>query len=369
MVILHLNQRFLLVIGVILVCLAAGAAPVAADSTAQFLVYTTPTGASVCFDDHCGYSSGDSYTFSPNTWHTITVSLDGYQTWSSYNNVGSPGTTVINANLVPNPPQYGWLELYPSGADIYLDTNYYGNGEQTITLSPGTHALLLQKPGYYDYKEQVTITAGQTFVDSPVMTPYTQSSGYGDLQIQSTPPGAAVYVNSNYKGTTYTNDPVYVTQLAPGTYTVSLSMPDYQTHTETAVVQAGIINDIWATMVPVTAGPTPDTTGQISIGSIPAGAGVYLDNTYKGITPMVLADIPAGNHTLMLRQAGYQDWTSTVNVVGGSYTQVSGTLIPGTTTTTTSATAQPTKAGLSPFIALAGVGCCGAFVLLKGKKE
>ena len=166
-------------------------------------------------------------------------------------------------------------------------------------------------------------------------------------------------MNSNYKGTTYTNDPVYVTQLAPGTYTVSLSMPDYQTHTETAVVQAGIINDIWATMVPVTAGPTPDTTGQISIGSIPAGAGVYLDNTYKGITPMVLADIPAGNHTLMLRQAGYQDWTSTVNVVGGSYTQVSGTLIPGTTTTTTSATAQPTKAGLSPFIALAGGDAAG----------
>ena len=132
----------------------------------------------------------------------------------------------------------------PVRADIYLDTNYYGNGEQTITLSPGTHALLLQKPGYYDYKEQVTITACQTFVDSPVMTPYTQLSGYGDLQIQSTPPGAAVYVNSNYKGTTYTNDPVYVTRASRrGTYTVSLSMPDYQTHTETAVVQAGIIND------------------------------------------------------------------------------------------------------------------------------
>ena len=76
---------------------------------------------------------------------------------------------------------------------------------------------------------------------------------------------------------------------------------------------------------------------------------------------MVLADIPAGNHTLMLRQAGYQDWTSTVNVVGGSYTQVSGTLIPGTTTTTTSATAQPTKAGLLPLSPLPVVRCCGAF--------
>ncbi len=175
MVILHLNQRFLLIAGVFLICLCAGTAPVAADSTAQFLVYTTPTGASVCFDDHCGYSSGDSYSCAPNTWHTITVSLAGYQTWSSYENVGSPGTTVINANLVQNPPSYGWLELYPSGADIYIDTNYYGNGDQTIAFSPGTHSLVLSKPGYYDYKEQITITAGQTLVDTPTMTPYTQS--------------------------------------------------------------------------------------------------------------------------------------------------------------------------------------------------
>ncbi len=124
-------------------------------------------------------------------------------------------------------------------------------------------------------------------------------------------------------------------------------------------------------MVPVTAGPTPDTTGQISIGSIPGGAGVYLDNTYKGITPMVLSDIPAGSHTLMLRQTGYQGWTSTVNVVGGSYTQVSGTLISASSTTgaVTTTSAQPTKSGLSPFIALAGVGICGAFAVLTRKKE
>ncbi len=99
------------------------------------------------------------------------------------------------------------------------------------------------------------------------MTPYTQSSGYGDLQIQSTPTGATIFVNGNYKGTTYLGDSVYVTQLAPGTYTVSLTMQDYQPYTQNAVVQAGITNDIWATMVPATPGTASDATGQIIVGS------------------------------------------------------------------------------------------------------
>ena len=212
---MSLNYRILVIAGLILFCLVLGIPPAAADST-QFRVFSDPSGASFCIDYHCGYTTPDNYAVDPNTWHTITVSMDGYQTWSSYENVGSTGTDVINANLVPNPPSYGWLDLNPFGADIYIDNIYYGNGEQTIPLSPGTHTLLLKKPGYYDYKGQFTITAGETYPTAIGMTPYPQSSTYGDLQIQSVPPGAAVYVNNNYQGTTYPGDPVYVTQLRAG---------------------------------------------------------------------------------------------------------------------------------------------------------
>jgi hypothetical protein len=367
---MSLNYRSLIFVGVILFCLVLSISPVAADS-AQFRVFSDPSGASFCVDYHCGYTTPDNFVVDLNTWHTISVSMEGYQTWSSYENVGGAGTTVINANLIPNPPSYGWLTINPFDADIYIDNSYYGNGAQTIALSPGTHTLVLNKPGYNDYQEQITITAGQTYSHNPGMTPYTQSSGYGDFQIQSVPPGAAVFVNGNYKGTTYPGDPVYVTQLSPGTYTVSLSMQDYQTHTETAVIQAGIINDIWATMVPVTPGPAPDTTGQIIMGSTPAGAGIYLDNKYSGTTPLVLANIPGGSHTLVLRLSGYQEWTSAVTVAGGSYTEVSGTLVPATAPTrpaTTNPSPQPTKSGLSVVIPLAGAGICGALVLLR-KKE
>jgi len=362
--IMSIHYRTLAVAGLILACLILGIAPAAADTT-QYRVYSDPSGASFCVDYHCGYTTPDDFPVLGNTWHTITVSMPGYQTWSTYEGVGDIGTAVISANLVPNPVSYGWLDLDPFEADIYIDGTYYGNGKQTIPLSPGSHTLLLKKVGYYDSTTPFTITAGETFPTAIGMVPYTQSPAYGDLRVQSVPAGAAVYVNENYQGITYPGDPVYVTQLAPGTYNVRLAMQDYQPFTQTIVVLPGITGQITAAMTPELP-PAPDTTGQLIVGSTPSGAGIYLDNKYSGVTPLVLANIPAGSHTLVLRQAGYAEWTSAVTVTGGSYTEISGTLIPSTTPT--QPPSQPTKSGLTAVIPLAGLGICCVLVLL-GKKE
>jgi len=356
-----LYGRSLLFMGLILVCLVALISPVAADA-AQFRVYSNPSGASFCVDYHCGYSTPDDFTATPNSWHTIVVSMPGYQTWSDSVYLDDYGTTVVNAYLDPNPPAFGYLDITSFGADIYVDGVGMGNGDQKMPLSPGGHTLLLKKAGYYDHEEYFTITADSTTTLAPGMTPYPQSSPYGALQVQSVPPGAAVTVNGQYMGTTYPNDPVHVTQLAPGTYMVSLSMADYQTYSETVVVQANSVKTVTAPMVPVTPGPSPDTTGQLTVGSVPSGASVYLDTTYRGVTPMVLTDIAAGSHTIVLRQNGYQDWTSSIAVTGGGYEAVSGTLVPGSVSP--NPTPQPTKSPLPVFIPLAGIGICAALVIM-----
>lgn len=358
----YFDHRVPVFAGIFLVCIFFSILPVAAEGT-WFDVRSDPSDAYVCVDNYqCSYTPA-TFPETPYTWHTITVSKEGYQPWSSYEGTGSPGTTVVIANLVRNPSSVGWLDINPFEAEVIIDGIDEGNGAMIIPLSPGTHNLLLQKSGYYDYKDMIIINAGKTLTYAHGMTPYTQSSGYGDLQISSNPAGASVYVNNYYKGITSSGSALYVTQLAPGTYTVRLTMPDYQPYTETATVQNGITYDIWATMVPVTPGPTPDTTGQINVGSSPAGANVYLDNGLKGFTPTVLADIPAGSHTITLRMIGYQDWSSTVNVAAGSYTQVSGNLVPAVAPTTPAP--QPTKSGLFFAIALCGIGICGALVVLK----
>ena len=323
------NNSFLVFAGFLIIGILASMAPVAAQQ-AWFDVSSNPSGAWACLD---GWNCADTpitFAVSPSSYHSITVYKVGFQMWSDYVGTGSDGTTtMVTANLAPSPASVGWLDIKSFGADIIIDGNYRGNGDQVTPLSPGTHTLLLQKAGYYDYTEPVTITAGETLTRAPGMTPYTQSSGYGDLQIQSDPSGAAVFVNNNYEGSTSSSSALYVTQLTPGSYSVRLTMPDYLPYTETAVVKAGIVNDIHANMVPASPGPGPDTTGQINVGSSPTGANIYLDNAYRGITPLTLANIPQGGHTIVLKITGYQDWTSPVNVAAGSYAQVSGTLSSG----------------------------------------
>lgn len=359
-----MRNRSVLAALVLFACIFAGITPVSGADTAWFSITTNPAGAYACIDGYYCANTPSTFSESPNTFHTITISKSGYQQWSSYQSSGNNGaTTVINVNLVESTALAGYLQFTPSFAgEVIINNNDYGSDVTWVSLAPGTYTVLLKKAGYYNYQTQVQITSGQTTTISPTLTPYPPSPEYGDLQVQSTPYGAAVYVNGNYQGTTYSASPLYITQLKPGTYSVQLSMPDYQTYTTSSVVQAGSTNDITVTMTPVSSSP-PDTTGQINIVSSPAGANVYLDNVYKGLTPVVLSDIPAGNHIVLLQMSGYQDWSSSVNVTGGGYTQVSANLNKAGKAPATSG-----KAGLPFGIAIAAAGI-GAALFLKMKRE
>jgi len=74
---------------------------------------------------------------------------------------------------------------------------------------------------------------------------------------------------------------------------------------------------------------TPPTYyGRIIATSHPQGAKVYLDNVYKGVTPLNLDRVTAGQHRIKLIMAGYQDWSSYVSVSPSRPTTVSADLVP-----------------------------------------
>jgi hypothetical protein len=143
----------------------------------------------------------------------------------------------------------------------------------------------------------------------------------------------------------------------------------------TAIVTADGVYDIRANLVPVTPGPTPYTNGQITVRSSPSGANIYVDNLYKGLTPLTLVEIPNGGHTILLKMNGYQDWQSTVNVAAGSSTDVSGTLAANTNPQPTASTVvtQPapiqTRSPISFIIIISAIGICGAAAIVYRKKE
>jgi hypothetical protein len=249
---------------------------------------------------------------------------------------------------------------------------YYGATPQTIALNSAAHTLVIKKAGYFDFTAPISIANGENTNLIETLSPYTQASGYGDLQITTTPLGGAVYVDGNYEGITVggfngASSPLYVTQLSPGSYTVSITLANYQTYTTTASVTAGSTYTIQATMVPVTPGPTPITNGVITVESNPAGAYIYLDNVFKGVTPLSLVNIPQGTHAILLRLSGYQDWQSSVNVPSGGSVDTSGTL--ALSTSSSSPTSIPTQSPIEVVTILSAIGICYAVVMMHQKRK
>jgi hypothetical protein len=374
-----MKPRSLFFTAVLLIALIAGIAPAAADSVAYIQVSSNPSSAMACLDHYTCNVTPARFTTTPNSAHSITLYKDGYLSFTTQSlYTGSPNvTTNLLVTLASIPTLTGTLDLdsRPSNADIWLDNLYYETTPQMVGgLSPGAHTLVLRKAGYYDYTEAFMVVAGQTTSKSPTMTPYTKSSGFGDIQIQSSPVGAAVYINNNYMGTTISSSALYITQLTPGSYPVRMTLANYQPYTVTAIVTADGVYTIRANLVAVTPGPTPSTDGQITVRSSPSGANIYVDNLYKGLTPLTLVGIPNGGHTILLRMNGYQDWQSTVNVAAGSSTDVSGTLVAAASQPTPTAVAtQPapvqTRSPISVVSIISAIGICGAAAIMFRKKE
>jgi hypothetical protein len=323
-------------------------------------VYTNPGGAVVTLDGgNQKYSPASYSSVLAGTTHTIQVSASNYQPYSTSVWVESGKSTTVNAQLVPvyPSPSSGSISVTtsPSGADIYVDGYYMADSPAVIPgLSPGSHTVRIQKAGYDEYIATVRIIAGQR---TPVsVTLATLPPSVGSIEVSSTPPGASVYLDGKYMGQTQTNNYFDLTSLLPGTHTVTLRQPDFQDYTQTVFVTGGKIITINAQMTPVVPGPVADTTGQIVLVSTPPGANVFLDNVFRGITPVTLSDIPQGSHVLTLKLPGYNDAVQTVSVTGGQTTPVSMSLAESA--------AVPTKESpLDPGIiigALAVAGICCA---------
>jgi hypothetical protein len=333
-------------------------------------VTSSPTGATAILDG--GLSGITPYTFTGVAAgsHSVQVYLSGYQTFYTSVNVQTGQTSYVTATLAPM-VTVGSLSVSssPSGATVYVDGVYRGVTPTTVgNLQAGTHPVELAKAGYKGWQGQATINAGETTYLSPTLQPDTQPV-YATVSLVSNPSGASVYSNGVYKGKTIPGGPVVSTQVLPGTYTLLLTKSGYQDYTTVGSVVAGKNYDIVANLVPV----SNPTTGAIAVSSVPSGADVYINNGFKGLSPITIESLTPGTYYVLVRLSGYQDWQSNVPVSAGSTAQVSAILIPAPirtqeTPTTQAPTTVPTQTPLLPGTAIAGL-VAGAGIALFLRKR
>lgn len=334
--------------------------PEPTPSYGNIQVISHPSGAVVTLD-------GGSWQYTPATFtsvnagtsHFLQISMSGYQPYGTSAYVTAGQTATVNAYLVPNQPQprTGSLNIVtsPKGADIYVDGIYIAESPYIVTsLASGSHILRLYKAGYDEYLSTVTVNGGQ---QTPISVSFTaQQKTVGSIEVASTPAGSSLYLDGNYRGQTPYGGYFDLTSLLQGTHTLLIRQTDFQDYTQAVYVKGGEVVTVNARLSPNAPSPTPDTTGQILVVSTPASAELFLDNTFRGITPATLSDIPAGSHVVMARQAGYTDASQTVTVTGGQSTPVALGLTEIPTTTKTPLTMIPV---MGAFAIIGVILACG----------
>jgi len=316
--------------------------------TGNIQVSSTPSGAMVTLDRSQSANTPYTYYNIPVGNHEVSVYMSGYQTWYSTVDVKEGQTTYVNA-ILQSVVTTGTLSVSssPSGAAVYVDNIYYGVTSTTIgNLVPGSHSVRLTKAGYQDWTGTVTISAGSTTYLNPTLVTNPQPQ-YATVSISSNPSGASVYGDGVYVGQTRSGSPLVFTQVKPGVHTILLTKSGYQDYQTTQNVVAG---QDYVVSVTLNAVQNP-TTGGISVISAPSQAEVYLNNAFKGLTPITLDSLTPGSYTVLVKLSGYQDWQATQQVTAGQTAQISATLIPVSEPTST-----PTQTGLLPLTIIAALG-------------
>jgi outer membrane biosynthesis protein TonB len=234
------------------------------------------------------------------------------------------------------------VESVPSGARVTLDgTNYLGQTPITVGQVPtGTHALTVELAGYHIYSQDITVSDGVTTVVPtihlvPIATP-TPSPTATTTSPTPTPTATVTTTSPTPTPTpTATTQPTTSATTSPTPTATATTTSPTPTKTVTTTATTTATTTVTTT---ATASPTPTataTTGTLTITSNPSGAKVYVNDIYRGVSPVTLQSMAPGSYDVLLELVNYSDWQSTVEVTAGQPTTVSAIFTPATIATIT----------------------------------
>ena len=234
----------------------------------------------------------------------------------SFSNLYVCDNTIEYATAIATVSSYGTLGVStsPDSTAIYLDGYFQGYTTSSdwfwiYNVPAGSHEIKLMKDGYNDVIRTVYAASDETTYISETLTRQT-----GSISVSSYPSGGNVYLDGTYKGTT----PLTIPDLSIGSYVIKITKSGYNDIFKTATVSSGETATISTSLNTL--------TGSIYANSEPNGAGIYLDENYKGQTPQTIPNVPIGEHTLKLSKDGYEEISHTITVASDQTTTFSKSL-------------------------------------------
>lgn len=236
--------------------------------------------------------------------HRITASAPGHLPRVVTVTVADRIPQKIEINLTSDSARL-MVETAPTGAVITLDGATIGKTPQDLpVIASGKHAIELALPGYTPFRNEFSLKAGEQRTIKTTLAPLP-----GKLTVRSTPPGARIYLNDQYKA-----DTPFSANVPAGRYAIRAEARGFDPQMLTNTVMIGAESDMEFNMV--------KSSGTILISTEPPGIDVYLDGELRGTTrgqrsiseQLSIDFVPQGKRVLQFTRSGYFDITWSVDI-------------------------------------------------------
>ena len=230
--------------------------------------------------------------------YEVQVKHDGYRTFTQSVSItkDKPKVTVI-ANL-EHVTFVLQVSSYPTEAEVYVDGIKKGLTPITIDDLPlGEHFVEVKKQNFAIWSQKIDAESYKVIQLVATLQPQSAS-----LSVNSTPPGATVYLNGKNEGVT----PIVINNLDAGKYDLRLTMDGYAPYEEQITVSKGEEVERNITL--------KKASTVLSIDSRPTGAEIFINGKDSGKTPFKQINVKPGTYKVKIVKNGYLPFVTQITI-------------------------------------------------------
>ena len=288
-----------LYLAALLVPLLAAAQTV--SDPAQVRISTTPTGATVLCDGELCNASPTTINDLAAGEHLIIIRQQGYREERRTLNVKAGQRVALDLKLEPVRGLV-LIDSTPPGAEVQVGGAVAGTTPLLLTeLALGRYRLRIGSQGYQPKELDLDIENRTPRKETVALT-----SDTATLTLDSTPGGATVILDGINRGTT----PCTIDRIPEGTSVLELLLYGYQTFREEVRMRAGDSHEM---TVPLKMRPA-----ELKVVTIPQGARIYVNNQFRGTSPVTLEELEPGSYRVRAELPAYAHLARTIVLKRGT---------------------------------------------------
>jgi len=251
--------------------------------TATLVIRTIPTNAEIYIDNQKVGTGEAISAVSIGGEHRYRVVCEDYYTKEGVVVFSKREEKSINVELEPN-FSYIIIKTDPSGADVYIDDVKVGTTPyQMKKITLGNHVVELKKNGYESYADMISIIRGEINRQLENVPLTAMRVAYGTIFVTSTPEGADINIDGEYKGRT----PQTIEMLI-GEHTIVVIKEGSSPASKTVTVNENQTTNVSLYL---------ESGREIAISTNGTGDKIYVDGNYIGVSPLKTI-MGYGNHNV-----------------------------------------------------------------------